>query len=167
MILQTRVSGDQERCAQSLAGTAGVSHRGPGQLGTWPPECRGAHAIWPDAHAQLAVGIAFGPWPFVQVGPGPGIPREGHGPARGSAPLCLPASWSRPPIHCPGTLLHGGGQKRLLTLNSHPLLCPSGARCSLLCASSHEVSIKMLEHPFAHSPSDAETHLLPEGTVSV
>ena len=130
------------------------------------PVCRGAHAIWPDAHAQLAVGIAFGPWPFVQVGPGLGIPREGHGPAPGSAPLCLPASGSRPPTPCPGPLPRGGGQKRALALHSSPSFV-SGAHCSSLCASSHEVSIKMPEHPFAHSPSDAETHLLPGGTASV
>ena len=52
-------------------------------------------------------------------------------------------------------------------LTPHLLSHPSGACCSLLCASSQEILTKMLEHPFAHSPFDAETHLLSGVTVSM
>lgn len=146
----------------------GVSQRGPGKLGIWSPRVE-APTIWPDAHMQrsISAGVGVGPWPFVQVRPGLGIPREGHTPARGPAPLCLPASWIRSPTRSPGTLPRGRGQSDSSFLTPHLLSHPSGACCSLLCASSHEILIKMLEHPFAHSPVDAETHLLSGVTVSM
>ena len=159
--------GDQERRPKSLAGAAGVSQRGPGQLGTWPP-C--AEAPTPSGlthtHSSLSV---------LRLVPGRSCRSGQVWASRGRATALLRAQL---PCVCPqagaGLPRPALGLSRVEEDKSepslftpHPLLCPSGARCSSLCASSHEVSIKMPEHPFAHSPSDAETHLLPGGTASV
>ena len=72
-----------------------------------------------------------------------------------------------PPPPAPGLSRVEEDKSTSSFLTPHSLLHPSGACCSLLCTSSHEVSVKMLERPFAHSPLDAESHPLSGGTVSV
>lgn len=82
-------------------------------------------------------------------------------------PCVCPQAGSGLPPAAPGLSRVEEDKSDSSFLTPHLLSHPSGACRSLLCTSSHEILIKMLEHPFAHSPVDAETHLLSGVTVSM